>query len=52
MWKHLRTCVRHATPLVVDQQRGEEGTGEEAGRGRNGDVEMNVWCYKDGQNTE
>ena len=30
----------------------EESTGEEVGRGINENVEMDVCCYKDGQNKE
>ena len=30
----------------------EESAGEEVGRARNVDVEMDVWCYKGGQNKE
>ena len=25
MWKHLRTCVRHATPLPEEDERSERG---------------------------
>ena len=30
----------------------EESTGEEVGRGRNDDVEIDVWSHKVGQNEE
>ena len=30
----------------------EESAGEEVGRGRDEDVEKDVWCYEDGQNKE
>ena len=47
-----KTVVRPAMMYRAETYGSEESSGEEVGRGRNEDVEMDVWSYKDGQNIE
>ena len=48
----MKTLDEGVTGVCGIDMDSEESTGEEVVRGRNEYVEVDVWCYEDGQNRE